>query len=324
MIAFVTGASGFIGSRLVRDLLQDGWEVRCLAHRAPIPNGERCVSVKGDITAPGNYAYALEGVDVVFHLAAALGASLLDRAGFARVNVDGTSALLETARGAGVKRMVHFSSAGVLGSVRSNTPAPEDARPNPKSDYDHTKLEGERLALQAGGQDMEIVIVRPGWVYGPGDRRTFKLIRAIASRRFLLVTRGKVLQTPVYIDDLIHGVRLCQQRGRSGEIYHLAGGEALPVREIVDQIASAAGTSIPRWTLPRGPVQAAAWGLETLFRTFGREAPLTRGRLAFFLHPKPLAVEKAERELGYAPRLSFRDGMALTLAWYRQNGWLKR
>lgn len=322
MIAFVTGASGFIGCRLVSDLLLKGWEVRALTHRNPLPFGDRCRVVKGDLLDPDSWRKELKGADVVFHLAAALGASLIDLKGFSRINAGGTESVLAAARDAGVRRVVHFSSAGVLGSVRTGEIADESYPPHPLSDYDLSKLEGERIALQAAENGQNVVILRPGWVYGPGDRRTFKLIRAIEGKRFILVTRGLAKQTPVYIDDLIYGVGLCAERGRSGEIYHLAGDEALTVREIVQAIAEAAGTSIPGWTLPLGPTRLAAWSLEKIFAMFGREAPLSRGKLAFFIHPKPLAAGKAAAELGYSPRISFQDGMALTLSWYRQHKWL--
>ena len=118
-------------------------------------------------------------MDTVFHLAAALGASQLDRAGFARVNVQGTAHLLSAARDQGCGRFIHFSSAGVLGHVDTGTAAEEEAACRPQDTYDRTKLEGERIALGVSAKGPEVVVVRPGWVYGPEDRRTFKLIRAV-------------------------------------------------------------------------------------------------------------------------------------------------
>jgi nucleoside-diphosphate-sugar epimerase len=166
------------------------------------------------------------------------------------------------------------------------------------------------------------VIVRPGWVYGPDDRRTFKLIKAVASRRFILVGGGKTRQTPVHVSDLVSGTLLCAAKGRPGEIYNLAGSEVLTVRAMAEAIAEAAGVSIPPVSLPRLPARAAAAVLTALYRPFKKEAPLNPSRLAFFLDAKPLDIAKAVHELGYAPSIGFRTGIAMTVEWCRANGWL--
>jgi dihydroflavonol-4-reductase len=320
--ALVTGASGFIGRHLVRELARLRWDVRVLVHQRTQEWPPGCAAFQGDITDPSSLEKPLQNVDTVFHLAAALGSSQLGRKGFARVNVEGTANLLSAARDQGSARFIHFSSAGVLGHVEPGTTAEEGTACRPQDIYDLTKLEGERLVLDQAAGGPGIVVVRPGWVYGPEDRRTFKLIRAIARRRFLLVTKGKAWQTPVYIDDLIQGVLLCADKAGSGSLYHLSGPETLTVREIVDAIAAAAGTRVPRLTLPLFPVKVAAWKLDKTFRLFHREAPLTAGKLAFFIHPKPLSSRKAMQDLGYSPLTDFRTGMARAIAWYRDNGWL--
>lgn len=322
MKALITGATGFIGQHLVRELDRRGWGLRILIHHQSLDDPPELERVQGDITDPSNLEDMMSGVDAVFHLAAALGASLLGPEGFARVNAQGTANMLDAAQKAGVGTFVHFSSAGVLGHVESDAAAPEDFPCRPRDHYDRTKLEGERVALRKADSGQRVVIVRPGWVYGPGDLRTFKLVRAIARKNFVLVTRGQALQTPVYIDDLIQGVLLAAEKGTPGGVYHLAGPELLTVRQIVDTIAAATGSRVPRWTLPLFPVQVAAWKLEMLYRLFGKEAPLTRGKLAFFIHPKPLASDLARRELGYAPSTDLATGMANAVDWYRAQGWL--
>jgi len=322
MRAAVTGASGFIGGHLVKRLSQDGWEVRVLVHRNRPSSREELRIFQGDILDPDSLAGAFEGADVLFHLAARLGAPSLGEEAFLAANREGTENVLTAARAAGVKRVIHFSSGGVLGSVEGGRAADEHHPPRPLDPYDLSKWEGEKVALHHASGGSDVVIVRPGWVYGPGDRRTYKLIRAVARRRFMLVAGGSTLQTPVYIDDLIQGTLLCARKGRSGEIYHLAGGEVLSAGEIVDAIAGAAGTRVPRLPIPLPLVKATAWAMERAFALFHTEAPLTRGRLAFFIHPKPLAIQKAVKELEYRPRTTFAEGIQRTVAWYRANGWL--
>ena len=325
MRAFVTGGSGFIGGRLIDVLLAEGWEVGALVHRAPLARVKpeaKLTIVRGDIEDAGLLRRSLRGADVLFHLAAALGASRISKREFFRINAGGVESLLGAAREAGVRRVVHFSSAGVLGKVAEGAVADEARAPNPRNVYDKSKLEGERLALKAAAAGQDVVVIRPGWAYGPGDRRTFKLIRSIACGRFVLVAKGRGRQTPVFIDDLAAGILLCAAKGRPGEIYHLAGEEILTVKDMARTIARCCGVSIPSLSLPLLPARAAAGILATSFRPLGIEAPLTPGKLSFFADSKPMSIDKARRELGYRPGTDFGTGMARTVDWYRTNGWL--
>jgi nucleoside-diphosphate-sugar epimerase len=322
MKAFVTGASGFIGTHLVSELLQQNWEVGVFVHKRPFSEQEKVRVFRGDIRDSAVLEEALLETDVLFHLAAALGASLINRKEFFRVNAEGTENVLRAAREAGVKRVIHFGSAGVLGSVKENEAVGEDYPPHPIDIYDTTKLEGEKAALRFARGGMDAVVVRPGWAYGPGDRRTFKLIKAIAKKRFILVTKGKTRQTPVFIHDLVKGVLLCAAKARAGEIYHLAGGEILSVKDMVSTIAEATHSKIPPFSLPLLPARFAAWKMEKAFYLFKREAPLSRAKLGFFIHPKPLSIQKAKKELGYSPQIDFQTGMRKAVAWYQDHGWL--
>jgi dihydroflavonol-4-reductase len=326
MRAFITGASGFIGRALVEASLQKKWEVRVLQHTRPLDrkstHEQNYAFVEGDITNPDSLEGLFDGVDLCFHCAAALGASLLSESDFFRINAEGTQNVLMAAKDAGVPKVLHFSSAGVLGSVEGDEAADEEHVPNPQNSYDRSKFEGEKIARRFADQGMDIIIVRPGWVYGPGDRRTFKLIKAIAKKRFALVTKGAALQTPIHIDDLVKGVFLCAEKGRGGQIYHLAGSEVLTIKNIVTTIASVTGSKIPPVSLPLVPVKMAASILESVYILFKKEAPLTRGKLSFFIHPKPLSIQKAKRELGYAPKIRFSEGILQTVEWSKAHNWL--
>jgi nucleoside-diphosphate-sugar epimerase len=322
MRAFITGASGFIGAHLARRLIAGGWAVLALDLSAPTAPAPGTELVLGDILDPGPWKRALEGTDVLFHLAAALGASRLSEGEFLRINAGGTEAVLGAAREVGVGRVVHVSSAGVIGAVREGALADEASPPNPRNAYDRSKLAGERIALEAARRGAPVSVVRPGWAYGPGDRRTFKVIKAIHDRRFALVAPDRGKQTPVYVDDLVEGIVRTAEAGRSGEVYHLAGDEVLTVRRMAEIIAEACGVAAPRLRIPVVPARVAALALEAAFAPFGKEAPLNRSRLAFFLDPKPLSNAKARQELDFSPATDFRAGTARAVAWYRERGWL--
>ena len=322
MLAFVTGASGFVGSHLVRALKAGGWDVRAFVHRTPLAEIPGVTSMTGDIRDSAALETAMAGVDVVFHLAAAVGSVVTDPHAFREVNVNGTEAVLAAARRAGAGRVVHFSSIGVLGAVKPGDTAGEDYLPAPRTLYDRTKFEAEVAARRAAVDGLDVVIVRPGWVYGPGDRRTFKFIRAVCRRKFALVAGAPGRQTPVYIDDLTAGTLLAAEKGRSGAIYHLAGDEILTAEEMTRIVAAACGVAGPRLKLPKGPTLAAAFILEKIFGLMKKETPLNRGKLAFFLDPKAMSSARAKNELGYAPATDFRTGATRVVAWYRENGWL--
>jgi nucleoside-diphosphate-sugar epimerase len=326
MRVFITGASGFVGRALIAECIQRQWDVCVLQHTQTLEekNSRRNKYdvVTGDITDPSSLAGIFEGVDILFHCAAALGGSLISEEDFYRINSDGTRNVLQSAKDTRVPKIVHFSSAGVLGTVPNGEVADETYAQNPQNSYDKSKLEGEKIARIFAGQGMDIVIIRPGWVYGPGDRRTFKLLRAIAKKRFILVTKGEARQTPVHIDDLIEGVLLCAEKAQRGEIYHIAGSEVLRVRDICATIAAATGSKIPSISLPLWPVNLAAVVLEKSFILFKKEAPLTRGKLSFFIYPKPLAIQKARQELGYSPKTSFKEGITQTVEWCKVHNWL--
>jgi dihydroflavonol-4-reductase len=322
MLALVTGASGFIGSHLVGALKTSGWDVRAYVHKTPLLKMNGVAVVTGDIRDSATLATAMAGVDVVFHLAAAVGSVVTDPHAFREVNVGGTEAVLAAARRANVGRVVHFSSIGVLGAVKAGDIAGEDYPPAPRTLYDHTKFEAERAALQAAASGLDIVIIRPGWTYGPGDRRTFKFIRAVCLRKFAFIAGAPGRQTPVYIDDLAAGTLFAAKKGRSGMVYHLAGDEILTAEEMTRIVAAACGVEAPHIKLPAGPVLAAAFILEKLFWLAKKDPPLNRGKLAFFLDSKAMSSALAKKELGYAPAMAFRTGAVLAVAWYRENGWL--
>jgi len=322
MNALVTGASGFVGRRICAALSAADWKVRAFDLRAPDEPAPNVEFMAGDIREAARVARALSGADVVFHLAAALGSSRISAGEFMAVNAGGTRAVMEAARTCGIRRVVHFSSAGVLGHVKPGDVADEKYPLDPRDVYDKTKLAGERVALEFAASGLDVVVIRPGWIYGPGDRRTLKLIRSIAGGRFLFPGKGRTLQSPTYIDDLVAGTLLCADRGRASEIYNLAGNEALTVRRMAETIAAAVGKRLPRFRLPMGPTRAAAWVMGKTFGWTGREAPLNPSRLAFFVHPKGLKIDKAKAELGFEPHVDFAEGIARAVAWYREAGWL--
>jgi len=324
--ALVTGATGFTGGHLARALAAEaGATVRALVRdraraAAALPGIEL---VEGDLTDAEALTRAVAGVDVVYHVAALYRAAGLDDAVYRAVNATAVGTLIERAGAAGVRRVVHCSTVGVHGDIE-RPPANEDAPLAPGDVYQETKLEGERIAREAAARaGVELVIVRPTGIYGPGDRRLLKLFRGVARRRFVVLGRGDIWYHLTYIDDLVDGFRLCGTvPAAAGHTYILSGPEVTTLNELVAITADVAGVSPLPLHLPVWPFWLAGAACEALCKPFGMEPPIYRRRVDFFTKSRAFDSSRARREIGYAPRVGLREGIGCTLAWYREAGWL--
>jgi nucleoside-diphosphate-sugar epimerase len=202
-------------------------------------------------------------------------------------------------------------------------PANEDAPLRPGDVYQQTKLEGERLAREAGERlGIEVVVVRPTGIYGPGDRRLLKLFRGVL-KGLPLLGRGEIYYHLTYIDDLVEGFRQCAEHpAAGGRTYILAGPEVTTLKELMTRIATAAGVSGPRLHLPVWPFWIAGALCEAVCLPFGLEPPIYRRRVDFYTKSRAFDITRAREEIGYAPRVSLDEGIRRTLAWYRQHGWI--
>jgi nucleoside-diphosphate-sugar epimerase len=190
--------------------------------------------------------------------------------------------------------------------------------------YQETKLEGEHLARDAGRRlGVPVTIVRPTGIYGPGDRRLLKLFRGVARGRFPMLGSGRIYYHLTHIDDLVEGFRLCGEHPAAGDrTYILAGREVTTLNELVALVAAAAGTKPPRVHLPVWPVWIAGAACELLCAPFGLEPPLYRRRVDFYTKSRAFDITRARKEIGYAPKMSLREGITRTLEWYRANRWI--
>jgi dihydroflavonol-4-reductase len=320
----VTGATGFTGGHLARTLAARGDTVRALVRSAaPALAAAGIETVPGDLRDAPAIERAARGVDVVYHIAAIYRQAGLRDQEYRAVNAAAVRTVIEAAATAGVRRVVHCSTVGVHGDI-SHPPAAEDAPLKPGDIYQVTKLEGERIAREAAEDtEMEVVIVRPTGIYGPGDRRLLKLFRGVARRRFPILGSGKIYYHLTYIDDLVEGFRLCASvPAAAGRTYILAGAEVTTLNELVAIVAEEAHVRPPGMHLPVWPVWVAGALCEAVCVPLGIEPPLYRRRVDFFTKSRAFDISRARAELGYAPKVGLHEGVARTLAWYRSNGWL--
>ena len=316
----VTGATGFVGGRLVAALAERGYRVRALTRRATgletlLPCGAEVV--RGDLADPASLVRAAEGVGLVFHAAGRV-SDWGPREAFFAANVEGTRNLVAACREAGVARLVHLSSLTVLGLPRDGRVVDERTPPAPPARgdfYTASKLEGERIVCEAHGVgDLATTVVRPGAIWGPGDPNVVpRIVRLLRRGAMPYVGGGRNLVGLVHVENLVRGLLLAGcVPAAAGDLYHLTDGEEITAREAVDGIADALGVARPRLSLPFPLVLAVAAFVEGTARALRlrRPPPLTRYGARFVACHARYDLAKARRELGYAPAVSFRKGVA--------------
>jgi nucleoside-diphosphate-sugar epimerase len=269
-----------------------------------------------DIRDRAAVAPLLAGVDTLFHLASMHLEVGADAAAFEAVNVHAAADLVTLAAESGVRRFVHTSSVGVYGDAGQGLPLREDAPKHPDSPYERSKLKGERSVLnRAAEAELELVVLRPAWVYGPGCPRTGKLLRSLEKGRFFYIGRGDNLRHPLFIDEMVDAFTLAAAAGGvNGRIFNVGGPEIMPLREMVETFACGARFPLPTVHLPISLGYLAGWAAELAFHAAGREPPLSRRSLAFFRSNNAWDISAARDELGFEPTITLDEGVRRTVA----------
>src|SRR5919108_5946847 len=239
--AFVTGGSGFIGGRLVRRLVSEGWTVRALARSPSAAEKVRSLGadpVSGDLERTAALRSGAEGCAYAFHAAAHLG-EWGSRADFERINVGGTRNVLDACREAGVRRFVHVGTEAALLSGRPLVNVNEDAplRPDAKALYAASKAKAEQRVRAAAGAGLETVVIRPRFVWGRGDTTLLPpLVEFVRSGRFRWVGGGRQLTATTHVDNTVEGLWLGATKGPAGGVYFVTDGEPVVFREFVSRM----------------------------------------------------------------------------------------
>jgi UDP-4-keto-D-QuiNAc 4-reductase len=307
----VTGPDGFVGYRLCERLLREGFQV-CGAQFAPAPLPEGCESVVvGDLAEATNWDEALDGVDRLVHLAARVHIMDDDAAdpleAFRHVNVEGTRKLAEAAARAGVKRFVFVSSIKVLGESTPDRPFKADDPFAPEDPYGVSKMEAEQLLTVLSQQSsLEVTIIRPPLVYGPGVRANFLKLLSVVTRDFPLPFKLiKNQRSLIFVDNLVDILACCLTHEKAAnEAFLVSDGQDLSTADLVRAIAKAAGRRPMLLPVPPAFIKLAG-------SLLGKRPEVERllGSLA-------VDISKDWKLLGWTPPVSVEDGLRETMQWF--------
>jgi len=307
--ALVTGSSGFVGHTLVAELGRRGFGARGAVRRRPSGNAGGEVIEVGELSESTDWSAALRGIDTVFHLAARVH-RVGERAGqaeaaYLRTNAVATTALARAAIEAGVCRFVFVSSVKVMGEVSAERPFAEDDPTQPQDAYGRSKLAAERELQRLAGQ-MELSIVRPPLVYGPGVQANFLALLKLAAGGWPLpLGAARAPRSMVFIDNLVDALIACATRPHgSPATYFVSDGRDISVAELVRLLRMEMGVPVRLWSLPAGVVRAVAKGL-------GRSDAAQR-----LFSPLQVDIGRIRRELGWLPPVSVDAGLRATVRWF--------
>jgi len=321
MKVLVTGGTGFTGAALVFRLLELGHSVASIDYQPGIcfkeleTKGAKLIT--GSITDAGLVEKAMQGIDFVFHLAAAFRELDVPNEHYYDVNVNGTRNVVESAAKNGVKKVVYCSTQGVHGHI-ANPPGDENSPIAPEDYYQETKYGGEEVVQEYIKKGMNATIIRPTAIYGPGDPGRFLMIYKWAKKGFFpMFGDGRTFYHPVYIDNLVDAFILTLDMGKgSGGTYIIADEEYLPIKDLVVKTGKAMDLDLKVIHFPLMPLIIAGHVCEKACKPFNIAPPIFPRRVDWYRQIRAFKIDKAKKELGYLPQIGIDEGLKRTADWY--------
>jgi nucleoside-diphosphate-sugar epimerase len=325
MQVLVTGSTGFIGTHLVAALVARGWQVRCLvratSQRQPLA-GYEVEYVVGTLHDQTVLRQAVRDIDVVFHLAGATRVHVDTE--YDRINVDGTRQLLAACAESApsLRTFLYVSSIAAAGPSRTGQPLTEQDAPQPIGPYGRSKWRAEQVVLSYKTV-FPVLVLRPSAIYGPRDTDFLQLFRAMKYRILPHIGRQDVHVDLCFVGDLVRGMMAAAEHAvGDGEVFFL-GGRSHTWRELGGEIARQMGVYPHEIVIPRRFVLTLASLADAWARVRQRPSLLSRANVLERVQPFWVCDStKAQRTFGYTPCTTLAQGVAATLRWYQEAGWL--
>lgn len=305
MKAYVTGANGFTGSHLIKRLLKEGYEVTGLVRSSSNLSRLANCDVKlvyGDVSDRSILKEGIAGVDTVFHTAAYVELGLVDERKMERANVEGTQAVMETARDAGVAKVVYCSTIGVFGDTQGKVIDESFQRTQKEfsSGYDRTKFRAQEIVDRLAAEGLPVVSLMPSGIFGKGDPHFGPIFELFRQGKLKFWVGGDRFTGIVRVDDLVTAMLLAAEKGKPGEHYIISAGE-LTTREMFALLSRETGIPEPV-EVPEALVRVAGNVLDLVGRLFSWNPPLSRERV-HYIYDRCVRIDasKARRELGWEP-----------------------
>lgn len=322
----VTGATGFVGSHLVDQLIERGHSVRCLVRQSSKLRYLKHPKIElayGGLDDSTDWEAAFADIDTIYHVA---GTTFARRAkDYFIVNHQGTEAILaETLkRGDKIKKFVHISSLAAVGPGPDGKPVDEDTVPSPITPYGRSKLLGEE-AVRAVSDLLPVTIVRPPAVYGPRDYGIFEFFKAVKGGMFPMIGRKDKRVSLVHVRDLADGIILAGESELSvGRTYFISSEDDYSMRAVADLIAALMRRRLRSFSIPRSLAYGVAFAAEAGAVLMRKPPVINRDKVTDLSQTSwTCSIERARSELGYSPRVPLEQGLRETLEWYKGEGWL--
>ncbi|MFU8861110.1 MAG: NAD-dependent epimerase/dehydratase family protein [Cyclonatronaceae bacterium] len=322
MKAFITGGTGFIGSHLADTLAGDGHEVRCLVRKnEKWLQGLDYTRIRGDLHDLVALGQGMDGVDVIFHLAAVVSAN--KQSEFTYSNVEATENVLRLAMKARVPKVIILSSLAATGPS-FNRPVTETDPLMPVSMYGESKKEMELLVNKLAGDRISVTIIRPPAVYGPREEQIYTFFKTAARGLCTIIGDGHSTRISlVHVRDVVHGMMLAAAYQNPGvNTYFISSEETYTWHQIRDATSEALGRKLYTVHVSPDMVKKIAGMIESAASFFGHYPVINREKANELVLEWTCSVDKARDELGYRQQVSLREGIHNTISWYRKHNWI--
>lgn len=321
----ITGANGFVGSRLCRKFLDQNYNVIAGVRKNSNLKKLDQLDVQyryGDVLMPETLPDMVAGVDYIIHNAGVVKAK--NKETFFNVNELGTESFLKAIEknNPTVKKVIYISSLAAAGPSLNNKPVTESDMPRPITTYGHSKLAGERRTLSFSDR-INVLSVRPPGIYGPGDREIFSFFQAVYKGFKPYIGKMSRKLQLVHVDDLCHGIYMAMEADtKSGSIYFIAENKSYTMEDLISILSNACGKQGISIPIPASIFKATAIVSQSLFKAVNATPMLTLEKANELLASWEISTDKAKKDLGFESKIPFEQGARETYHWYQNEGWL--